>query len=52
MHLEGILPHWALEAGFAIVFQDARRRYQSDGKFYPFIHEGRDGYDTVEWVAS
>jgi len=52
MHLEGILPLRALDAGFAIVYQDTRGRYQSDGTFYPFIHEGQDGYDTVEWVAS
>ena len=52
MHLEGILPFRALDAGFAIVFQDTRGRYQSEGSFYPFIHEGQDGYDTVEWVAS
>jgi len=41
MHLEGILPFRALEAGFAIVFQDKHGRNQSDGTFYPFIHEGR-----------
>jgi len=52
MHLEGILPLRALDAGFAIVYQDTRGRFQSDGTFYPFIHEGQDGYDTVEWVAS
>jgi putative CocE/NonD family hydrolase len=52
MHLEGILPLRALDAGFALVYQDTRGRYQSDGTFYPFIHEGQDGYDTVEWVAS
>ena len=52
MNLEGILPLWALEAGFAIVFQDTRGRYQSDGTSYPFIHEGQDGYNTVEWITS
>jgi putative CocE/NonD family hydrolase len=42
----------AAEAGFAIVYQDSRGRFQSEGEFYPFVHEGRDGYDTVEWVAA
>ena len=51
MHLESILPFRALDAGFAIVYQDTRGRYQSGGSFYPFLHEGQDGYDTVEWVA-
>lgn len=41
----------AAEAGFAVVYQDSRGRFQSEGEFYPFVHEGRDGYDTVEWVA-
>jgi putative CocE/NonD family hydrolase len=52
MHLEGVLPFRAIDSGFAIVYQDTRGRYQSDGAFYPFIYEGQDGYDTVEWVAS
>ena len=51
MHLEGILPYQALEARLAIVFQDTCSRYQSDGTFYPFIHEGQDGYNTVEWIT-
>ena len=42
----------AAEAGFAVVYQDTRGRFQSDGTFYPFVHEGRDGYDTVEWAAA
>jgi putative CocE/NonD family hydrolase len=41
----------AADAGFGVVYQDTRGRFQSDGEFYPFIHEGRDGYDTVEWTA-
>lgn len=41
----------AAEAGFAVVFQDTRGRFKSEGQFYPFIHEMADGYDTIEWVA-
>lgn len=41
----------AAEAGFAVVYQDTRGRFQSEGEFYPHIHEATDGYDTVEWVA-
>jgi putative CocE/NonD family hydrolase len=40
------------EAGFVVIFQDTRGRFASDGDFYPFVHEGRDGYDTVEWAAA
>lgn len=41
-----------VRAGYAFVCQDTRGRYGSEGGFYPFIHEGKDGYDTVEWVAA
>jgi len=42
----------AAEAGYAVVFQDTRGRFQSEGEFRPFVHESQDGYDTVEWVAA
>jgi hypothetical protein len=38
--------------GYVVVLQDTRGRYASDGTFYPFRDEGRDGYDTVEWAAA
>ena len=41
----------AVEQGYAVVVQDVRGRYQSDGEFRPYENEGRDGYDTIEWSA-
>jgi uncharacterized protein len=41
----------AVERGYAVVVQDVRGRYQSDGDFRPYENEGRDGYDTIEWAA-
>jgi putative CocE/NonD family hydrolase len=41
----------ALARGYAVVVQDVRGRYGSDGEFRPYEHEGRDGYDTIEWAA-
>ncbi len=41
----------ALERGYAVVIQDVRGRYASEGKFIPYQQEGRDGYDTIEWAA-
>jgi len=38
--------------GYVVVVQDTRGRYDSEGDFYPFLHEADDGYDTVEWVAA
>src|ERR1700738_3480387 len=41
----------AVVRGYAIVVQDVRGRYASEGEFTPYQNEGRDGYDTVEWAA-
>jgi uncharacterized protein len=37
--------------GYAVVIQDCRGRYDSQGQFYIDVNEGTDGYDTVEWAA-
>jgi putative CocE/NonD family hydrolase len=50
--LSALDPTRAVEAGFAMVGQDTRGRYQSEGQFYPFAYEGTDGYDTIEWAAA
>ncbi len=41
----------AVARGYAVVLQDVRGRYGSDGEFEPYRHEGKDGYDTIEWAA-
>ena len=38
--------------GYAMVVQDCRGRHDSDGEFYPFLTEGPDGYDSIEWIAA
>lgn len=38
--------------GYAVVLQDTRGRYASDGEFYAFRDDILDGYDTVEWCAA
>ena len=38
--------------GYVVVLQDTRGRYESEGDFYPFRDEARDGYDTIEWAAT
>ena len=37
--------------GYVVVNQDVRGRFESDGKWTPFLSEGKDGYDTIEWAA-
>ena len=48
----GIDPEAAVDAGLAVVCQDVRGQYGSDGEFYTFRSEAPDGYDTVEWAAA
>jgi putative CocE/NonD family hydrolase len=42
----------AAERSYAVVIQDVRGRYRSDGEFRPYENEARDGYDTIEWAAA
>ena len=42
----------AAERGYAVVIQDTRGMWASEGQGYPFIYEREDGYDSVEWAAS
>jgi hypothetical protein len=42
----------AVERGYAVVMQDVRGRYGSEGQFNPYFQEGKDGYDTIEWAAA
>jgi hypothetical protein len=37
--------------GYLVVLQDTRGRHGSGGVFYPFRHEGEDGYDSVVWAS-
>lgn len=41
-----------LDHGYAVVVQDVRGRYGSEGKFDALNQEGPDGYDTINWIAS
>jgi putative CocE/NonD family hydrolase len=41
----------AVGRGYAVVVQDVRGRYASEGEFRPYENEGRDGYDTIEWAS-
>src|SRR5262245_851867 len=37
--------------GYVYALVDVRGRGNSEGRFEPFVNEGRDGYDVVEWLA-
>ena len=38
-------------AGYIVVVQDCRGRFQSQGDFFPYDNEGQDGYDTIDWLG-
>jgi putative CocE/NonD family hydrolase len=54
---DDLLDDWELtlsrapRSGYAVVVQDVRGRYNSDGRFQAYHQEGKDGYDTIEWAA-
>ncbi|HSB09835.1 MAG TPA: CocE/NonD family hydrolase [Blastocatellia bacterium] len=36
---------------YALVVQDSRGRFKSEGNYRPFMTDHLDGYDTIEWIA-
>jgi len=38
-------------AGYVVVVQDVRGRFDSEGEFESYTFEAEDGYDTVQWSA-
>jgi len=36
----------------AVVLQDVRGKYKSEGEFYPFINEREDGLKTLRWIRN
>lgn len=41
-----------LARGYAMVVQDVRGKYGSEGDTVAFINEVDDGYDTIEWIVN
>lgn len=48
--IAGIGPYYA-ERGYAVVIQDTRGRYKSEGVWHMLNDDGRDGYDCCEWIG-
>jgi putative CocE/NonD family hydrolase len=40
------------QRGYAVVIQDVRGRFDSEGEWSPFVHEAQDGYDAQEWCGT
>jgi uncharacterized protein len=44
-------PAFFIRHGYTVFIQDARGLGESDGEFDRFTADGKDGYDTIEWLA-
>jgi putative CocE/NonD family hydrolase len=45
-------PIWFARHGYNVVIQDVRGRGDSEGEFYPFRKEARDGAETIAWLRT
>jgi putative CocE/NonD family hydrolase len=45
-------PAWFARHGYNVVVQDVRGRGHSEGVFYPFRQEARDGAETIGWLRT
>jgi uncharacterized protein len=45
-------PVWFARHGYNVVIQDVRGRGDSEGEFYPFRNEARDGAETIAWLRA
>src|SRR5690554_4975752 len=36
--------------GYAVVVQDCRGKFESEGEFYAFKNEREDGIETIKWI--
>jgi uncharacterized protein len=43
-------PGWFARHGYNVVIQDVRGRGDSEGEFYPFRNEARDGAESIAWL--
>src|SRR6185436_6960985 len=40
-----------IRSGYAVIFQNERGRYFSEGTYTYLVGSGKDGYDTVDWIT-
>lgn len=45
------IARYVRDRGYAVVVQDVRGKFRSDGVTEFGVHEVDDGYDTVDWIA-
>jgi uncharacterized protein len=50
-HISSSLIDYFVSRGYAVVTQDVRGRFQSQGRWRPIRDDGADGADLFEWIA-
>lgn len=40
------------DRGYAVVYQDCRGRYKSEGEFTKYLSDAQDGYDACAWIVT
>ena len=43
---------YLVSRGYAVVLQDVRGRYQSEGRWVPIRDDPNDGFDTAQWIGA
>ncbi len=46
------IARWFSAHGYAVVMQDCRGRYGSEGTFSKYLNEAEDGFDTMTWITN
>jgi len=46
-----LMARYYARRGYVFAAQDCRGCFDSPGAWEPFVHEGEDGYDAIEWLA-
>ncbi|MHB2165698.1 CocE/NonD family hydrolase [Alsobacter sp. R-9] len=41
-----------VRAGYAVIYQDCRGRYGSEGEFIKYVSDAADGFDTCTWIVA
>ena len=41
-----------VERGYAVVMQDCRGKYASEGEWEAYVNEAQDGFDCQEWIGA
>ena len=41
-----------VERGYAVVYQDVRGRYDSEGEYQKYLDDAPDGYDCCAWIVA